>query len=794
MKRLGADVLAPGDAAGRIRHTSPAYYGRRCSAVAAWFAVLDKRDPLSISSVIRALRIKPLLVDVHGKPVRPDGAVLRIADVPPLPTRLQRCEVRVPPFANGEQLLRRLGVQELDLRAAVRLVLDAVGRRFGRNRQEGDAVLAFLQAAWRRDRAFVEGEPRIKSVPVPARKISGDTVEWIFGRDAYFSSAWTGNDNLERVYGPFKESKFLAVQPKKRGARQQREFFSALGVAELPILRPYYADWPVYGLHNLSGTWAWRHTIDPNDNGACPDHPRSQSVRFVVVDRLDDILGSDELSIRRATALATLLATMKVPFGGAATVTCANTTHRRRITRKILGYQEWLLQAGDWIPARDPASRVISLRRPVAAWRDVGRDFASLALPRAALPHAVSEALLLPSPANPTIEALEYLLTELHQAHPDLSQSEQAPRDTARWAQQQLDRLLRRAIPRKLSFHLVAEVDGALVWTTEPLVPDVPGASSIPGLPIALGRCANLQRVFGLRTTREVLTISVQPSGQVRSAPYFDGNIKAAILAFLEARGADRDQVATRLAWLRDRPVQRLTIRINYGKRAILVDRAAYIEVVRDRRGAIRGGTLHWALRQKINTLSLAEELAFYLGNPEQAEPLALFLSNAEHVLDRYQITDQDLNLAQSALKAAARRTKSTDDDQEVLPDDDEIAPEAVGDEDETRAEVPPAPAEPQPSTTASPSGDVEAAHGTNTSEIRRALHQFERGSTPSPAAQPADGDGYASLWRGAQLSFGPAARPHHLDSATQRRIRSEAADETGGRRPGTGGGGFSEV
>lgn len=354
-------------------------------------------------------------------------------------------------------------------------------------------------------------------------------------------------------------------------------------------------------------------------------------------------------------------------------------------------------------------------------------------------------------------EALEYLLVELERAHPELSEADQETRDTARWAQQQLDRLLRRAAARPLTFSLVAELDGSLIWSKDAIVPDVPGARSIAGLPIVFGRCANLQHVFGLRTARESLRITVESTRRVRSAPYLDPNIKSALLAFLDARGADRDQVATRLARLRDSPAELVTLKVSYDRRRISVDRPAYVETLRDRRGAIRGGTLHWSPAKEINTLSLAEELAFYLGDPEQAEPLALLLSNPSDVLDRYQITNQDLDLAHSILLAAARRAKLTDESEEVEAEDE---PATQAEEPKEAAEQEPADtaAQTEPATSAPTRNGGDGTTGTSAPQIRQALQSFGRGLAATPLGESRERDAYASPWTGVPLSFGSPA------------------------------------
>jgi hypothetical protein len=800
LKRLGAEVLSGEAAADRIRHTSPADYAARSAALAEWLGLLDKGETHLVSRAVQALRRKPLLVDTAGKAVRPDQAVLRIADVPPLP--LQRSEVKVPRVRGADELLQKLGVEELDLAAAVKLVLNALGGTFGRNTEEGNAVLAFLQAVWRRDRSLIETEPRIRNVPVPVRPASGRSVQWINGKDAYFASDWTGNDNLERVYGLFKEHEFLAVPLPKRGINQTRAFFRTLGVADLPISYRYKIDWSNYGPNNLADTWEWRQAADYTGNGACSDHPRSQTLRLDVVDRIDDIVQDEELSVRRATALAALLAETKVAYGPDATVTCSNSTHRKALTKKLVGYQAWLLRRSDWIPARNPGETTTSLRRPIAVWREVGRDYSSLRLPRAVLSRSVAEALDLPTPANPNSPALEYLLSELRRENPDLAEAEQAVRDTARWAQQQLDRLLRRTTEqRRLTFHLVAEVDGHYVWSKAPIVANAPGARAIPGLPIVVGRCGNLQRVFGLRTAREDLAISVAPASAVRAKPFLDDAIKAALLAFLDARVSDHDQVVVRLARLQERPAREVTLEISHEGKTFSFRRPAYVEITRDRRGAIRGGILHWCPTEEVNALTLGEELAFYLGETEQAESLALLLSNAVDVLDRYHITDQDLALAQAALRAATRRSHLADDDGEEVGEPEE--PDAESEETAEGEDQEAASAESGSTETAAPRPTGDGATRPDAderrdgraagSQIRQAVQTFGRGrGEPAPSA---DGDGYVSPWRGAPVEFGePVEASEPSGRAKRRRSQGETSETIGGWRPGTAGGGFIDA
>ena len=144
--------------------------------------------------------------------------------------------------------------------------------------------------------------------------------------------------------------------------------------------------------------------------------------------------------------------------------------------------------------------------------------------------------------------------------------------------------------------------------------------------------------------------------------------------------------------------------------------RSAYVDVKRNRAGAISGATLYWAPDEEINTLTLCEELAYYLGTPDDAEALALLFSSRGDVLDKHHINDQDLALAD----AAVRRAGAAEDDVplETTSDQEHDSNLDVGGGNGESA------AEPTPSKAKSPGRPVASdrgrSHGSRAAQVRR--------------------------------------------------------------------------
>src|SRR5439155_6776523 len=126
---------------------------------------------------------------------------------------------------------------------------------------------------------------------------------------------------------------------------------------------------------------------------------------------------------------------------------------------------------------------------------------------------------------------------------------------------------------------------------------------------------------------------------------------------------------------LGQRSLERVVIRVRYQRRSVSLDRPFYIDLARDRRGALRGGTLYWAPASgSVNRLSLASELASYLGEDDQSETLALLLADAEDLLEREHVSEVELRAAAGALARAKRRVRAEDVAEELEPASDLLA------------------------------------------------------------------------------------------------------------------------
>jgi hypothetical protein len=122
----------------------------------------------------------------------------------------------------------------------------------------------FLRELWKRHPDVVaEAKERLGVVRVPARRVRGKRSAWRRADQTYLSSAWANGDRtLERLYGPFSEPEFLALEPPSdpREAEDLEGLLSVLGVADTPRSMSMPATGELFA--------EWRD--DGNTKSACP--------------------------------------------------------------------------------------------------------------------------------------------------------------------------------------------------------------------------------------------------------------------------------------------------------------------------------------------------------------------------------------------------------------------------------------------------------------------------------------------------------------------------------------------
>jgi hypothetical protein len=694
LESLGSRALSVQEVADRLTPSRGSEHENDLGVLGRWVGGVDPYRQIAL----QRLRTKQLLRDMGGTWRRPSELALRVGDVPPLPRCVARTELRPLKSRAANDFVKLLQVEELDAKRALTLVLNAAAG--SRKDDDWKEIHDFVHRLWKRDKKLVESmRAGLGAVRVPA---SGPRapLEWRRADEVYFSAAWLGVDNLERLYGQFDEADFLAAPVPARGKVQLQQFYRLLGITDKPRVETSEGEWVSWGLwvSGLNATSQWKRSFGPDDGRACLDHPNSQRVQITCLDRLDEVL--DNPSRKTSVALAHVLASEAQPFGTPDQTYCIAQSHRSTTpTRRLPGYQAWLLRSRSWLPVRG-IDGALSLARPAGAWIVEGRS--KHVLPRVQLPLDVARALKLPSSDAPTVGALEQLLRLLERAHPDLAKAPDGVRQTAQWAQGRLNSLVRQSSSRPKSFAFVVEVGGKLGWEKEPLANDLPGGLMIPGTSVLPRPNDSITRVYSLDRASELVSIKPLPGPRRKVRGLFSSGLKEMIVAVTTARGLDAHRAAVRLAVMEQRSVDGLALEIKVRRTSSRIESAAYLEVRRDKRAAVRDSVLYRDVNKEPNLLSLSEQLAAYLDIPTMSETLALLLGKPADVLSLEGIGDLELADAARMLQSVKRRVP--DEPEEEVDDELVEEPESVV-ELEKREERPPPLPRPKPGTR-EPSGE----------------------------------------------------------------------------------------
>lgn len=175
--------------------------------------LLDRVPSHQHSAVVAELRSRRVLRDSTGRLRLPSELVTRRSDSPDLPVGLRRPELVLGHSRQVRALAKVLGVEELTVANALKIVLDAVRTgQFGRSDTQARRVHDFMFEAWLHSQSEIKAlRSRLDSVRVPARHARGRRRNWVEAREVYFPATWTGNTLLEALYGGFGRPEFLAV-------------------------------------------------------------------------------------------------------------------------------------------------------------------------------------------------------------------------------------------------------------------------------------------------------------------------------------------------------------------------------------------------------------------------------------------------------------------------------------------------------------------------------------------------------------------------------------------------------
>lgn len=315
----------------------------------------------------------------------------RERDEPDLPTTLPIKLAHIPKQPRIHQLLEVAGVRRFRWRELlIEHILPLLTSRetpAPLRAQAHAALNAYFQSDPRGDQEILH---RVGDVLLTATTATRRAEELMPARSLYFPIEWTGNDRLERLYGPFGRVEFLeAPQPTgDEDARLdantpasfwfERGYLQWLGVRSLPRLDTALAERHAWRLQHLAAhphaqaqPAAWNgwlaDEVEPvRDCGQ--HHPESQQLsRSSTIDRLPELLA--DANADRLLLLARVLAENWAHFstGLQAEVICVHGSHRGGSPRRIPSLMAHLLRTGSWLPAVTEAAP--RLHRPSDVWR-----------------------------------------------------------------------------------------------------------------------------------------------------------------------------------------------------------------------------------------------------------------------------------------------------------------------------------------------------------------------------------------------------------------------------------------
>ena len=200
----------------------------------------------------------PCVITQGGGWVAPDSGVFfpRQRDDVEFPHSLQVPISAAPDVEGLRALLESAGVKPFEWRILIPDFVMPLLRDADIGEDTRSAAFVALRGYYETERS---GDPRIRSLItqalLTARNASGDERVMAPAGSLYFTEPWIGRDSLERIYGPFNQTEFIAEDPPDDAdeVRSLRDFYEWLGVSSYPRIDEKRADQrDLYPLNNLS--------------------------------------------------------------------------------------------------------------------------------------------------------------------------------------------------------------------------------------------------------------------------------------------------------------------------------------------------------------------------------------------------------------------------------------------------------------------------------------------------------------------------------------------------------------
>jgi hypothetical protein len=519
------------------------------------------------------------------------------------------------------------------------------------------------------------GDPRMRlqiaQVLLPAANQSGSTRSLRPAGSLYFSRDWLGHDRLERIYGPFNEIEFLAVDPSEDQEQRQadRAFYEWVGVTPHPRIDVRRAEqrdqYPIGNLyrhpHRSYGKfWTEWETEVVQGSAACEQgHTTAQQLKSsFALDRFPELAATNDPD--RLTLLWKELCVGWSRYAPALTsqIQCHHGWHSSAETvRTVPSLLQHMLRRCAWVPCVRHRQR--SVIPPDHAWR-ITADTPPRIIERVAVldraldvpgSAQIIAALDVVDAARPAPTNLAFLLRDLENDFVEGDAEDgRSVQLAARWAMRTLNDVLDSGILQE-RVPLLARLDGRHVFSDKPLVATDPLLAETwePVFPI-LDADRDLRRLHDalqLRILDEEVKTSPDPRGpradrrlaveaQINEAkPY----LAAVAIDQVPSRQGD---ILRGLARLEVSVCDELILRYELDGETRERDEAvSYIAERIEHEGIIRRriGTAHLELdpeSQAPHWYALGPQLAQFLGVPTQGDAFALLLAATKSDREQY--------------------------------------------------------------------------------------------------------------------------------------------------------------
>lgn len=679
-------------------------------------------------SLVAELKRRASVLGVNGQLFTPDVDTIffpRSRGDMALPEDLPIPVAYLPELEGAQSLLRELGVKPFEWRELIRDFLIKLLASRGTDEPTRSRAMTALRAYHQARLSGSEDlEPVLGRVLLPGRTVDGDVKDLRDAAELYFSTPWSGTDDLEVIYGPFGQPEFLDVAVPEDSAERENDvdFYRMLGVTDHPRLdKAKPAESGGYmvgsGRHPHRGKLfdEWMALAEVQSEATCPQgHPASQQLRTSWrLDRHEELIESaDPL---RLMALWTQLARRwgsAYEEGMEAVFWCLHGSHSGERGRTAPSLFAHTLRSRPWVPV--DRGNVAELVRPSDAWIGAAQTPRRIQerIPRISQAMyetrggaALAAALRLTDAGRPRLADLLVLLNSIAEEADALGRTNREIDQASRWVQRTLHDVLGEDVephPAPGTVRLLASQGGVTrfvahpPYAEDPLLRDTfekqrPLLSAEAGL-------TKLTRYLSLTKLDDEVRTSALPFGDHHDSLY-DHVVKRInvimpyLFALVRAENSSvENRVRPALRSLELVVCDRLVLQYEYdGTEVTREDAVCYIASRQEKRGrrSINVGTAYLELDPDIREphwFPLGRQLAQFLNVPTLSDAFTMLLTanpgDRNRMMADRQIDNADILEARKLLRITA------EDDEELSNVLDSLVPEPEDEDQREPAEV----------------------------------------------------------------------------------------------------------